>query len=278
MRRLRTIGNDKLLAHRKLQTEFSNSCTDVVLLKHFTDEQLVELLTDPIPLVRRGSSIAAIVRAVCVASKGHGKTIAAARAARTVMNEHHDSLWNRMRAMAKVPLTLFLMLVLVAADKPLTKEETAARDFTFEGVRIGMTEADIVKTLDRLPLSKQPDATGTIKQHLIASESATAIAVFLYRGKIAQVCVAWSDEKTGEAGGIDNLVKRLSGKFGPRHKFVETKTTAALKWNFPAVSREFELEQDDGDGKRVNRLTVLDSVAWSAAQAERKSKIKTGLE
>ena len=174
--------------------------------------------------------------------------------------------------------TIAVVLLLVAADAPLTEPEQKARDFAFEGVRIGQTETDLKKgrTFTVMPAAAV-DTTGTLTALKIESETAMIFA-HLHRGRVVRLRVAWDEAATARAGGEGNILRQLTAKFGKQHVANQEKKVAAVGWSFPRVGRDIELHSDESDDMTYVRLTITDRPAWTAAKKEQTSKTKTGLE
>ena len=175
--------------------------------------------------------------------------------------------------------TIAMVLLLVAADKPLTPHETAARGFAFEGVRLGMTETALTraKTTRRMPQDAM-DKTGTYSVLRVETDAAQSIFATIYRGQIIRNRVVWDAAATARNGGEGNILKLVQAKFGKHHDSAQVKKITELQWTFAAVERTIELQSDESDDETYVRLTITDSTAWAAAKKEQAAKIKTGLE
>lgn len=162
---------------------------------------------------------------------------------------------------------------------PLGSHEIAARDFIFEGVRLGMPEAEVrkLKTLESQSRF-YPDATGTTTFYSYDFADSRRGFVGIYRDRVYLHRIVWDEAAATKAGGATHLLDQVVAKFGDRHAFVEDRGKSAMQWTFPRISRNIEFLEDNSDKQVYLRLTIRDNEAEAAATKEQRSKIKTGLE
>jgi len=189
-------------------------------------------------------------------------------------------------------------LGLVGCESQLSPYETAARDFSFDGVTFQCTENELRKMAEAEEAKrKYKRESGGVHvlngEGFIAldSQSASHMHVSLKTGKVYEIKIWYYMDKLEELGcesdgqkvlisqleresaserGVAIIQERIWKKFGkPKHEYKSSYSKDAT-WKFPRVGREvrFELTYRHGSPDQVE-VIVADSVVTDKMERER---------
>jgi hypothetical protein len=124
-----------------------------------------------------------------------------------------------------------------AQDEHTPEQYQAARDFSVDGIKLGMT-ADQVRTLG-YPLSER-DAEDDVKGgaaswDVIGPPDFDDVAVLIFRDSIYTITFSYRDDRLQKKGGARAIHEEITKKFGPMKS--ETKYHSAI-WTFPDLKRD----------------------------------------
>ena len=165
-----------------------------------------------------------------------------------------------------------------AAD--LTEEAKAARDFTFEKIKLGSSLKDFKKQFPNA--SYQVDLSDPklkVAVFLQDSESAAFTRVEFLDEILYEIRVIYNIEKVNKLGGDSVLLDRLIKKFGKFQKdkdyeFKREPFAINGVWRFPEVDRFVKFQATE----KFSRLDVTDMKLFRELQERKAKAAKTGFD
>ncbi len=187
--------------------------------------------------------------------------------------------------LALIALLLPLALRAGAEDAPgPTAQEKAARDFAFDGVRMGMPLAEFKKAHPTLPTLKDGcDEAGGVVCYGLDSEKASACLFYFCDGALIKTRVMYFADLLDKMGGSAPIAKQLLKKFGTPEGWgaddeAKRKKDAVI-WRFPTVHRSVSVTEMPVKGEGTMLVVeVVDTAAEERITERKQAKAKTGLE
>ena len=141
----------------------------------------------------------------------------------------------------------------------LTSAEVAARDFSYQGVRIGTTLSDFTKLFPQATLLSSSTSLETAEYDARGNDN-RSLRIKFFHGSIYSLKVTLSSDMLSDIGGTRVFETKLSETFG-------TPTSSSV-WQFPNVGRALGYVKNDSGSIE---LCILDTVAHYELTAKREA-------
>jgi hypothetical protein len=173
-------------------------------------------------------------------------------------------------------VVMSLTTYLQADDKELSAYAKAARDFSFEGTKMGTSLADFKKKHpDAIDQSTYSDSkVGAVCLGAVA-DAASACSYSFFDDKLYQVQIHYEAKDVARIGGKAVLINRLMDKFGPNPVTIKEKEKDVFGWVLHDVNRAVTLiDRPNG----TVSLGVTDTKLDSEVMAKKAKSGKTGFD
>ena len=136
----------------------------------------------------------------------------------------------------------------------LSKQEMAARNFSYQGVGIGTTTEDFLKKFPTAQL-EEADKTNVTPAYSAHESDGRQVKVEFFRGKVYVITVYFPPDMLSGIGGRSVFEKKLTDTFGSTPSYEEKH----CKWAFPKVNRRLMYCWWDDDNDAT--ISMIDTVA-----------------
>lgn len=163
----------------------------------------------------------------------------------------------------------------------LSKEEIAARDFSFEGVRLGIElEKFLEKHPDAEKLECSDDNLGCVR-YAIKPKSARVAQYLFFKKSLFFISVDYTEDQIRDVGGEKGFVKKIKDKIGDFKKDDmkfedEDNRKMHILWEFKKVNRKFGYMRDDSVDKKSHSIGFFDSAVADEIGKLREAKADVG--
>ena len=172
----------------------------------------------------------------------------------------------RLSSMELIWLAILCVCWPISAEE-LTKEELAARDFSFQGVGIGTTREDFLKKFPNAQLQAE-DKTNLTPNYLVALNGGQFLGGEFFEGRLYVLSISFPEDMLEGVGGKPVFERKLTDTFGSS----PSKVNESYCWEFPNVSRRLAYSRDDS----VTLLCLVDTAANERRISAQASKLDIG--
>ncbi len=127
-----------------------------------------------------------------------------------------------------IDLARYLVCMLADKREELTKEELAARDFSFQGVGIGTTREDFLKKFPNAQLQAE-DKTNLTPNYLVALNGGQFLGGEFFEGRLYVLSISFPEDMVGRSWWQTGLREKVRRHLAARHR----KSTRAIVGSFP---------------------------------------------
>jgi hypothetical protein len=160
-----------------------------------------------------------------------------------------------MRSLSMGVTSLAVLCVCWSASaEDLSKQETAARNFSYQGVSIGTTTEDFLKKFPNAQL-EEVDKTNVTRAYGARESDGRQVKVEFFSGKIYALTVYFPPDMLSGIGGKPVFEKKLTDTFGTS----PSREGNYCKWAFPRVNRRLMYWWWDDDNDAT--ISIIDTVA-----------------
>lgn len=131
-----------------------------------------------------------------------------------------------------------------AKDRFLLTPEEEAKDFTFEGIKMGSSLKDFKKTYPSAAIDYRKSGKGII-DYVRHSKNADRIEYLFFDEQLILICITYEQQHVAKAGGVGAMLSTLETKYG---KSTKARSISGLDfklgcytWNFSQVDRWIEM-------------------------------------
>jgi hypothetical protein len=137
----------------------------------------------------------------------------------------------------------------------LSKQETAARDFSYRSLSIGTTIEDFLKQVPKAQRMESDESTEWAFYAALTEDNVLLLGAQFFRGRLFMIVPAFDSNELSRIGGTRVMESKVLNTFG----IPVSVEHGTIMWRFPKVNRLVTYSYDAS--KKTATLVVMDTAA-----------------